>query len=1004
MNPSEIAIVAADAAIAAGLGWWFFGPKPTAEAALSEGVQELRVTVRGGYSPNRIRARAGVPLRLIFDRQESGDCTSRVIFPDFGVSADLPAFGEASLELTPTNAGEYGFACGMNMIHGTLVVEDPTATSATGPAAALSVDEDATDGGTTAGEAADAAFAEASAGGAAQLATIVIDGGYHPARVLAEENIPLRLAFDRREDGACSERVVFPSLDLEAVLLAHGKTDVELGALSAGTYEFSCGMGMLHGSVEVVPSRRDAPPPPSPLATPVGSNGGAAPEEGGAPLAVDSPVIVPPVVRDGTAHPAAVEGEDTEAAERRAEMADLGRRVVVGAVLTVPVLFGVMAKDFFHPAWLPAILTNDWFSLALIAPVFVYTGWPIHRSGWLGLAHRSPDMNSLITLGTVAAFLYSLVITVAPSVAPTNIRGVYYEEIGFILTLILLGRLIEVRAKAGTGEAIRTLLGLQARTARVVRDGIERELSIDEVVPGDIVLVRPGEKIPVDGRVTQGHSAVDESMVSGEPIPIEKDAGDEVVGATVNGTGSLRIEATRVGADSVLAQIVDMVRRAQASRAPIQRLVDKVSSVFVPTVIFISLGTFALWYLLGPLPAFTYALIAAVTVLIIACPCALGLATPLAVMVGTGKGATSGVLFRSAEALETAGRLDTIVLDKTGTITAGHPALTDVVALDGVGEAQLLAFAAAAETDSEHPLASAIVAGASERGVMVPPVASFLSVTGQGVQASVDGHEVLVGNARLLTADGVELADLPERAEALAAEGKTAMLIAIDGRPAGLVAAADPIKEDSVGAVAALRALGLEVVMLTGDARRTAEAVARRVGIDSVLAEVRPEDKADEVARLQAEGRSVGMVGDGINDAPALAKADVGLAIGTGTDVAIEAADVTLMSGSLAGIPTTIRLSRATMRNIRQNLALAFGYNTIGIPIAAGLLYPFFGVVLSPTIAAAAMALSSLSVVTNANRLRRVRTIPKSTSAPFPGLDTGSLVVGGAVSVERSTT
>ena len=1005
MNPTEIAIVAADAVITAGLGRWFFGPKPTTEAAVAGGVQEVRVTVHGGYSPNRIRARAGVPLRLVFDRQESGDCTSRVVFPDFGASAELPAFGEATLELTPDTPGEYGFACGMNMIHGTLVVEEPaTASSPANDAATLGpVGDDVPEGGVNSTEMVDVALAEGSGGGAAQVATIVVDAGYHPARVLAQENVPLRLVFDRREDGACTERVVFPALDLVAVLPAHEQTAVELGALDIGTYEFSCGMGMLHATVEVAPSRRDAAPLSSPSAAAVGSNGGAAPEKEAATPVIDTPLIVPPVVRDGTAHPSAGAGEDAEAAERRAEMADLARRVVVGAVLTVPVLFGVMAKDFFHPAWLPAILTNDWFSLALIAPVFFYTGWPIHRSGWLGLAHRSPDMNSLITLGTVAAFLYSLVVTIAPSLAPTKIRGVYYEEIGFILTLILLGRLIEVRAKAGTGEAIRTLLGLQARTARVVRDGTERELAIDEVVPGDIVLVRPGEKIPVDGRVTEGHSAVDESMVSGEPIPIEKDAGDEVVGATVNGTGSLRIEATRVGSDSVLAQIVDMVRRAQASRAPIQRLVDKVSSVFVPTVIFIALGTFALWYLLGPLPAFTYALIAAVTVLIIACPCALGLATPLAVMVGTGKGATGGVLFRSAEALETAGRLDTVVLDKTGTITAGHPALTDVVALDGVDSAQLLAFAAAAETDSEHPLASAIVAGAADRGVAVPPVASFVSVTGQGVRGSVDGHEVLVGNARLLSADGVDLADLPERAEALAADGKTAMLIAVDGRPAGLVAAADPIKEDSVGAVAALRALGLEVVMLTGDARRTAEAVARRVGIDSVLAEVRPEDKADEVARLQAEGRSVGMVGDGINDAPALAKADVGLAIGTGTDVAIEAADVTLMSGSLTGIPTTIRLSRATMRNIRQNLTLAFGYNTIGIPIAAGLLYPFFGIVLSPTIAAAAMALSSLSVVTNANRLRRVGIVPTSNPAPFPGRRAGSLVVGQGVSLERST-
>ena len=662
------------------------------------------------------------------------------------------------------------------------------------------------------------------------------------------------------------------------------------------------------------------------------------------------------------------------------------RLVAVGAVLTIPVLFGVMAQDFFHPAWLPAILTNPWFGLATIAPVFFYTGWPIHRSGWLGLAHRSPDMNSLVTIGATAAFLYSLVITIAPSLAPVKVRGVYYEEVGFILTLILVGRLLEVRAKAGTGEAIRALLGLRARTARVIRDGTETELPVEQVVPGDVVLVRPGDKVPVDGEVAGGHAVVDESMLTGEPVPVEKSTGDQVTGATVNGTGSLRVRATKVGADSVLAQIVDMVRRAQASRPPIQRLADLVSSVFVPAVIFVALGAFALWYVAGPAPAFPYALVVAVTVLVIACPCALGLATPLAVMVGTGKGATSGILFRNAEAIETSRRLDTVVLDKTGTITAGRPALTDVIALDGVAEDTLLSLAAAAEADSEHPLASAITAGAADRGVPVPQATGFESVTGQGVRATAGGHQVLVGNARLLENAGVSLAGLPERAAALAAGGKTAMLVAIDGHPAGLVAAADPVKDDSVAAVASLKRLGLEVIMITGDARRTAQAVAATVGISRVLAEVRPQDKASEVARLQAEGAVVGMVGDGINDAPALAQADVGLAIGTGTDVAIEAADVTLMSGSLAGVPTAVRLSRATMRNIRQNLVLAFGYNTAGIPIAAGLLYPFFGILLSPMIAAAAMAASSLSVVTNASRLRRARVTSRAPAphAPVP--------------------
>ncbi len=831
MSASDIVVVAVDLMVAAGLGWWFFGPKKTTTSELEGGVQTVHVTVRGGYSPNRISARTGVPLRLVFDRQESGDCTSRVVFPDLGVSAELPAFAQTVVEIVPDAPGVYAFACGMNMNHGVLTVDDESVSATT------------------------------------RAAT-----GY----------------------GA------------------------------------------------------------------------------------RSPVIVPPVVRDGNARKGHTDGDDQETAERRAEIADLTRRVLLGAVFTAPVLFGVMAKDFLHATWLPATLTNPWFALALITPVFLYTGWPIHRTGWLALVHRSADMNSLITLGACAAFAYSLVITIAPSLAPVNVRGVYFEDVGFILTLILLGRLIEVRAKAGTGEAIRRLLDMQARTARVLRNGVEIDLAIDEVVPGDVVLVRPGEKIPVDGTVTEGHSAVDESMVTGEPIPVEKGPGDEVVGATMNANGSLRVEATRVGADSVLAQIVDLVRRAQASRPPIQRLADQVSSVFVPVVVFVALGAFAVWFVTGPSPALTYAIITAVTVLVIACPCALGLATPLAVLVGTGRGATNGVLFRSAEALETAGRLDTIVLDKTGTITAGHPVLTDVVVLEGFDEAELLSLVASAENDSEHPLAAAIVAGAAQRGLAAPRATSFASVTGQGVRAHVEGHDVLVGNIRFFTESEIDSSELQTRADELASEGKTATLVAIDGHPAGLVAVADPIKEDSIVAIAALRSLGIEVVMLTGDAQRTALAVARRVGIDKVLAEVRPEDKANEIARLQAEGRSVGMVGDGINDAPALAKADVGLAIGTGTDVAIEAADVTLMSGSLMGIATTIRLSRATMRNIRQNLALAFGYNTAGIPLAAGLLYPFFGVVLSPMIAAAAMALSSLSVVTNADRLRHTRITPIS--------------------------
>jgi P-type Cu+ transporter len=688
---------------------------------------------------------------------------------------------------------------------------------------------------------------------------------------------------------------------------------------------------------------------------------------------------------DDGAQPASSGTEDAEAAARRAEIADLTRRVIVGAVLTVPVLFATMVGGLFHPAWMPGLLEVPWFQLLLITPVMFYAGWPIHRTGWLAISHRTADMNTLITVGSTAAFGYGLVVTALPFLLPANLREVYFEAVGVIITLIMLGRLIEARAKAGTGEAIRALVGLQARTARVVRDGGEVEVPVDEVIAGDVVLVHPGEKIPVDGEVLEGHSSVDESMVTGESIPVTKKADDTVIGATLNQTGAFRYRATRVGRDTMLAQIIRLVEQAQASRAPIQRLADLVASYFVPAVMFIAIATFVVWFVVGPSPTFTNALVAGVAVLIIACPCALGLATPLSIMVGTGKGARQGILIRSAEALETAHRLDAVVLDKTGTITRGKPALTDVEPTAQGCEEEPLRLVASAEHSSEHPLASAIVAGAQARGLQLAEARDFESVTGQGVRAVVDGHRVLVGNQRLLAADGIAgCEDLEAQAEALSAAGKTPMLAAVDGRAAGVVAVADTVKDDSAAAVAALRDLSVEVVMITGDNRRTAAAIARQVGIDRVFAEVLPERKAQEVRRLQNEGKRVGMVGDGINDAPALAQADVGLAIGTGTDVAIEASDVTLISGALGGVATAIRLSRATMRNIRQNLVFAFGYNAIGIPIAAGVLYPFFGIRLSPEVAAAAMALSSLSVVSNANRLRRFRTpsLPQAVEVP----------------------
>jgi Cu+-exporting ATPase len=587
-------------------------------------------------------------------------------------------------------------------------------------------------------------------------------------------------------------------------------------------------------------------------------------------------------------------------------------------------------------------------------------------------------MNTLIALGTGAAYLFSALATVAPGLvvaAPLHgtmpMAPVYFEAAAVIIALILVGRLLEARAKAKTGDAIRGLVGLQAKTARVIRDGQEYDIAVEEVVPGDIVQVRPGEKIPVDGVVREGESAVDESMLTGESLPVEKHAGDQVFGATLNKTGAFRFAATKVGKETALQQIIRMVQDAQGSKAPIQRLADVISGIFVPIVLIIAVASFVVWFdVMPPGERVRMGLLAFVSVLIIACPCALGLATPTAIMVGTGKGATSGVLVKGGESLETAHKLDTLVLDKTGTITKGKPELTDIAAVAGQDEGELLRLVAGAERASEHPLGEAIVEGAKKRGLMVPEVTDFQSITGRGLEATAEGRGILVGNQRLMEERGIGVAALAGDMDRLAAEGKTPMLVALDGKVAGIVAVADTVKEGAADSIARFRGMGIEVIMITGDNRRTAEAVGRQVGIDRVTAEVLPEHKAEQVRKLQQEGRVVGMVGDGINDAPALAQADVGIAIGTGTDVAMEASDITLIRGDLHGVVTAIELSRATMRTIRQNLFFAFVYNVIGIPIAAGVLYPVFGIMLSPIIASAAMALSSVSVVTNSLRLR----------------------------------
>ncbi|HXG83298.1 MAG TPA: heavy metal translocating P-type ATPase, partial [Pyrinomonadaceae bacterium] len=674
--------------------------------------------------------------------------------------------------------------------------------------------------------------------------------------------------------------------------------------------------------------------------------------------------------------------EDSLEKARAAEYVELRRKFWIAAVLSLPVLVIAMshgAIEFLNFAGV------NWLQLILTVPVVFYCGAQFYRGAWAAFRHRAADMNTLIATGTGAAFIYSVPATVFPSFfinatgQTMNMPGmetmpgvpVYFEAAGVIIALILLGRMLEARAKGQTGAAIKKLVGLQSKTARVIRDGKEIEIETEEVIPGDIVPVRPGEKIPVDGVLVAGGSAVDESMLTGESIPVEKKTGDEVFGATINKTGFFKFKATKVGKDTALRQIVKLVQEAQGSKPPIARLADTISGVFTPVVICIAIATFVIWFVVAaPEVRFTMALVNFVSVLIIACPCALGLATPTAIMVGTGRGAENGILIKGGDSLETAHKLSTIVLDKTGTITKGEPGLTDVIAADGFTENDFLKIVASAEKQSEHPLAAAIARGAEDRNLQFEKVENFNALEGRGIEAKVSGKNLLLGNLRLMNERKILLNGAESTVEKLAGMGKTPMFAAIDGKFAGIVAVADTIKPESKAAIRALQNLDLEVVMLTGDNKRTAEAVAAQVGIERVLAEVLPEGKAGEIRRLQAEKKTVGMVGDGINDAPALAQADVGIAIGTGTDVAIEASDITLIKGDLRGVVTAIALSKATIRIVKQNLFWAFVYNVIGIPIAAGLLYPFFGILLSPILASAAMSLSSVSVVANSLRLR----------------------------------
>ncbi|MBW3570514.1 MAG: heavy metal translocating P-type ATPase [Gemmatimonadetes bacterium] len=862
----------------------------------------------------------------------------------------------------------------------------------------------------------------------AQEATIRVEGAYQPNVIEVTAGAPVRLKFDRREATDCSNRVVIPDFDLSRALPAFQTTTIEFTPETPGEYPFACAMNMYRGTLVVKPDGGEAPPAAG-LEAPAQVRPEVAPlpeadqrpaqaefrirnmrvittitaiedllerEKGVERVQVNAatervtvdylPRVTAPHRLAHAMEEAGYEAEplsdaeemtDRGAASRDSELADVTRRFLVAVVLTIPLTIAAM---WHLVAPMPMgmlgrgveFLANPFVQLVLTVPVLFYSGWGFFKGTWYTLRNRTADMNTLIGIGTGAAFVYSMVATFfADWLRSQGVEAaVYYETAAVIVTLILLGRLLEVRAKAGTSAAIEKLLSLQARTARVRREGKELDVPVEEVVVGDLVVVRPGEKIAVDGAIAEGESTIDEAMVTGESVPVTKGVGDPVIGATINRAGAFVFEATKVGKDTTLARIVQLVQDAQGSKAPIQRLADVVSSYFVPGVIIMSVITFVGWFVWGPEPAFVLALLNTVAVLLIACPCALGLATPTSIMVATGKGAQSGILIKDAEALEVTGKLNTVVLDKTGTLTQGRHAVRDVIPAPGVSEDDLLRTAAALERSSEHPLAQAIVTAAEERALTIRESTEFRSFTGKGTRGSVGGADVLAGNRRLMEEQKVDLTPMRAAAERLVSEGKTLTFIVRERQLIGLITTADVLRPTSRAAVAELRRLGIEPAMMTGDNWGVARAVAGELGIETVLAEVLPEHKASEVAKLRRQGRITAMVGDGVNDAPALAQADVGIAIGSGTDVAIESADVALIRNDVFDVTRTVALSRATMRNIKQNLFFAFIFNGLGIPIAAGLLYPFFGILLSPIIAAGAMAASSISVVLNALRLR----------------------------------
>lgn len=993
--------------------WYFFGSKKTGKAKIKSGIQEINILVKGGYNPPIIQINPGLPTKLIFDRQEASDCSSRIIFSGLGISKTLAAFDETVIDIPPLEEGEYDFACAMNMLKGKLIVSSDSQDSID-DFAEQSMVIDVHQHPTKPIKRNEYKKVAKMINNSSQEIDVTVRGGYNPPVIEILANKPLTINFDRQEDSGCSETVRLPELNISKKLESFAVTSLEIPALEVGEYEMTCGMNMLKGKIVVVETGKISNLSPvkiSPLIPPVKEEfyvenihcpSCVVPIESAvknlngvenAAINMNTSILsvtyVPDIVKTSVIQTAVQDegyaikslevddGEKDKVEEekelRRKELQHITKITVISLVFAIPLLVDMVHHIFGVPLadWYLNSLGHGLSLLAFTSVVYFWPGKDFHISGLYALKNRSANMDSLVSLGTTAAYWYSFVIVIFETFFPNSgIEGeLYFDVSAIVIGLILLGRYFEIRAKSQTGAAIEKLMNLQAKEAVVIRDGKEIIIPLDEIREDDVIIVKPGQKIPTDGVIIEGESTIDESMVTGESLPTNKGQGDEVIGSTINQTGAFKFKATKLGKETVLSQIITLVQNAQTSKAPIQKTADKITSWFVPVVINIAILTFIVWYSIIGNP--NLALLNTIGVLIIACPCALGLATPTSIMVATGKGAEKGVLIKGADSLEITQKLTTLALDKTGTLTYGKPVVTDIIRLNkGIDEFELLRISASIEQNSEHPLAKAIIDRAEADGVELKSTTEFNAVKGKGIIAVLDNKKYIIGTNRLMKENGLD-ADLhEEQYSKVASEGKTPMYIATEKELLGIIGVADTIKSTAKDFISKLKSYNITPIMITGDNRLTAEAIASQVGIEKIFAEVLPGDKSNIVKSLQKSGNIVGMVGDGINDAPALAQADVGIAIGTGTDVAIESADIVLMSGDLLGILTALQLSKATISNIRQNLFWAYIYNILGVPIAAGVFYGF-GLLLNPIIAGAAMAFSSISVVLSALRLKR---------------------------------